>query len=193
MGRLSKLGKSFGGGLLGAQFGGLLENIGDGFKGAEEGYGKGIESQERMFNIARGDLAPYREFGAGALPRLNALSEDPSQITQTPGYQFRLNQGLDTLQNSAAARGGLLSGNALRAITDYGQNYASDEYQKEFARRFGLANMGLGAAGGSANLAGTFGKSIADLYGAQGQAKTDRYGNLLDFGAGIFGSLAGMG
>ncbi len=67
----------------------------------------------------------------------------------SPDYQFRLNEGLKSVQNSAAARGGLFSGNALRGITDYASGLASGEYNdfvgrqenkrgQEFTRRLGL-------------------------------------------------------
>jgi hypothetical protein len=54
-----------------------------------------------------------------------------------PGYQFRLNQGEQALQNSAAARGDLLSGNTLAAAQQYGQDYASNEYSNVYNRALG--------------------------------------------------------
>jgi hypothetical protein len=51
-----------------------------------------------------------------------------------PGYDFRLAQGMKALQGSAAASGGLLSGPTLKAITDYSQGAASQEYQNAFNR-----------------------------------------------------------
>jgi hypothetical protein len=51
-----------------------------------------------------------------------------------PGYQFRLNQGTQALDNSAAARGDLLSGNTLQGVTQFGQDYASNEYGNVYNR-----------------------------------------------------------
>jgi len=51
-----------------------------------------------------------------------------------PGYQFRLNQGMDALQNSAAARGDLLSGNFAQGAEQLGQDYASNEYGNVYNR-----------------------------------------------------------
>jgi hypothetical protein len=51
-----------------------------------------------------------------------------------PGYAFRLNEGMKGLNASAAARGGLISGNALRAATQYGQDMGSQEYQNAYNR-----------------------------------------------------------
>lgn len=57
-----------------------------------------------------------------------------ADFQQDPGYQFRMNQGTEAIQNSAAARGGLFSGNTGRALAEYGQNFASNEYQNAYNR-----------------------------------------------------------
>jgi hypothetical protein len=59
---------------------------------------------------------------------------DMNAFTQDPGYGFRLKQGQKALDASAAARGGLISGNALRAATAFGQDMGSQEYQNAFNR-----------------------------------------------------------
>ena len=51
-----------------------------------------------------------------------------------PGYAFRLSEGMKGMNATAAARGGLLSGNALRAGQEYGQQLGSQEYQNAFNR-----------------------------------------------------------
>jgi len=51
-----------------------------------------------------------------------------------PGYAFRLSEGVKALDRSAAARGGLLGGNQLRGVTQFGQDYASGEFQNAFNR-----------------------------------------------------------
>ena len=51
-----------------------------------------------------------------------------------PGYNFRLGEGIKALDRSAAARGRLLSGNQLKAITQYGQDFASNEFGNVFNR-----------------------------------------------------------
>lgn len=51
-----------------------------------------------------------------------------------PGYAFRLGEGVKALDRSAAARGGLLGGNQLRGVTQFGQDYGSQEYQNAFNR-----------------------------------------------------------
>jgi hypothetical protein len=51
-----------------------------------------------------------------------------------PGYKFRLRQGLKALDRTASARGGLLSGGALKAAEGYGQELGSQEYGNAFNR-----------------------------------------------------------
>ncbi len=51
-----------------------------------------------------------------------------------PGYEFRKGEALKALERSGAARGGALSGGALKAITEYSQNAAADEYQNAYNR-----------------------------------------------------------
>lgn len=75
--------------------------------------------------------------GFGSL--LSPFSEQfqaPTNVTEQndPGYQFRLQTGLDQMTNSAAARGGLLSGGTAKAMQDYAQNSASNEYGNVYNR-----------------------------------------------------------
>lgn len=56
------------------------------------------------------------------------------QARQTPGYQFLLDQGTQALQNSAAAKGDLLSGNTMAGMTQYGQGLADTTYNETYNR-----------------------------------------------------------
>lgn len=53
---------------------------------------------------------------------------------QDPGYAFRMSEGLKALDRQAAARGGLISGAALKGAQRFGQNEASQEYMNAFNR-----------------------------------------------------------
>ena len=76
--------------------------------------------------------------GAGAAPTLNApaafKAPDANAMTLDPGYQFRLKQGQQALENSASARGTLRGGAQLKALVDYQQGAASQEYGNAYAR-----------------------------------------------------------
>jgi hypothetical protein len=53
---------------------------------------------------------------------------------QDPGYAFRMSEGLKALDRQAAARGGLISGAALKGAQRYGQEAASQEFTNAFNR-----------------------------------------------------------
>lgn len=91
--------------------------------------------QERLDNRAYADSAPYRAAGVTAL---NKLAGSPdftgANLANEPGYQFGLAEGNRAITNSAAARGGLLSGAALKASTKYAQDYAGTKFNEAYAR-----------------------------------------------------------
>lgn len=68
--------------------------------------------------------------GYGSLTKQFSLAD----FNADPGYQFRMDQGLKGVQSSAAARGGLLNGGTLKALTQYGQDFASNEYGNAYNR-----------------------------------------------------------
>ncbi len=53
---------------------------------------------------------------------------------QDPGYAFRMSEGLKALDRQAAARGGLISGAALKGAQRFGQEAASEEFTNAFNR-----------------------------------------------------------
>ncbi|REF72388.1 hypothetical protein [Paracoccus versutus] len=71
-------------------------------------------------------------------------------FTATPGYEFRLQSGNESINALAGARGGLNSGATLKALADYNQNIASEEYGNYLNRLAGLTDMGASAASGQA-------------------------------------------
>jgi hypothetical protein len=79
---------------------------------------------------------PFSYAPAPTIPNFTAPTID--QVMQDPSYQFRLDQGLNTLQNSAAAKGVFNDSGTAKAILDYGQNAASQEYGNIFNRDLGV-------------------------------------------------------
>ena len=86
---------------------------------------------------------------SGYQNQLKNLLSNPSSITQTPGYQFALDQGNQAINRSAAAKGMLNSGNVLAELSKYGQGMASQGYQQQLnnlqslmqgAQNFGLSS-----------------------------------------------------
>lgn len=121
---------------------------------------KASETEKSMFEQTRQDQMPWMKAGEAGLNQYAAMlglnrgtdgafAFDPAtaaRATETmradPSYQFRLGEGRKIIENSAAARGGLLSGNTARALTDYGQNAASEEWGNILNRYASLAGVG---------------------------------------------------
>jgi len=120
---------------------------------------------------------------------------------QDPGYAFRLSEGQKAIERSAAARGGLQSGSALKAAARFGQDLGSQEYQSAFNRyQINRANqlnplqslMGAGqsAANTLTSAAGQQGQNQAqNIYGA-GQARASGY---IGSSNALAGALQGIG
>jgi hypothetical protein len=107
---------------------------------------------------------------------------------QDPGYAFRLKEGLKAVDAQAAARGGLISGAALKASQRFGQDMASQEYQNAFNRYQttrqntlspyqSLQGVGFNAASGLANAAGNYGQSSIGALGGYGTTAQNALGN----------------
>lgn len=154
---------------------------------------------QKQFEQTRQDQMPWMDAGKKALGGLDQmLYGDPSEFMTDPSYQFRKQQGMDGIESSAAASGGLLSGAALKSLNGYNSNLASQEYSNAFNRLSGVAGTGQTTA---TNL-GQFGaqnamnQGNAAINGANAQAngligaanaKQQGMGNLLGLGAKAMG------
>ena len=152
---------------------------------------QGIDAQQRMYEQTRADQEPWRQAGMTALNQLVPLATNyqkfgMDQFQQDPGYQFRLNEGLKALDRQAAARGGLISGNAMKAASRYGQDYASNEYTNAFNRYQternaqlnplqSLAGVGQSATNYLGNAAQNMGQAQAQGAQAIGSARASGY------------------
>ena len=119
---------------------------------------------------------PFYDVGVNALPELVAASKytpfTMDKFQADPGYAFRLSEGQKQLDRSAAARGGLISGGALKAATKYGQEMGSQEYmnafnryQTERAARLNPLQSLTGMGQTTANTLGTSGQQMASNVG----------------------------
>lgn len=96
----------------------------------------GVAPQQSSFMKAQDNTAyAASQQPAAFVERPNTSRTDAiTNLKDTPGYQFRLDQGLQGVERSAAARGGLFSGATLKGLDEYAQDYASNEYAKEYDR-----------------------------------------------------------
>ena len=169
--------------------------------------------QKDMYDQTRADLMPYADAGKTSLDQLMGQMGPDGYFSQTytgqdiysdPSYQFRLQQGQDAIQSSAAARGGLLSGATLKALQGYGQDMASQEYQNaynrfnadqtnQYNRLSNLVGVGQNAAAQQGNYGAQTAQAVANntMAGANAQAAGQiAAGNRT---ANNFGALLGVG
>ena len=103
-----------------------------------------------------------------------------------PGYQFRLQQGQQALERSAAAKGDLLGGATGKALGEFGQNYASNEYNnvynralQQYQQQYNIfSNNQANAFNRLADVAGIGQTTAGQLNAAGGQA-AGNVGNIL--------------
>jgi len=141
---------------------------------------------------------PWYNAGANQLQNLNAGLDAGAYNTPTgnfqfgadqmradPGYQFRQQEGMNAIENSAAKRGSLFSGATMKALAKYGSNLASQEYgaaynrnrgqftedrqfnatenQNRYNRGYNLAALGQGSANTLTNLAYNTGSGLSNI------------------------------
>lgn len=138
----------------------------------------------------------------GNLPATQAPAKTPEQLQQeafarfrsTPGYQFGLDTGRLQLESSAAARGGLYSGAALKALQQYGNDYADQQgYTPYMNRLASLAGMGQTANAQNAQM----GMNYANQAGANlvnaGNARASGLQNSANAWSNGIGNVVGIG
>jgi len=165
------------------------------------GYGQAISGYQ-----------PYTQAGAAGLGTLSQMLQPGGQLArgwtgtftaptleqaqQTPGYQFTAQQGMQAIQNAAAARGTLMNAGTLKQLAGYTTGLANQTYndvynrqmnsyltnyntlqqgqQNLYNRYMGMTGLGLQAQGNVGQLQAGLGSNIANTMmqgvGAQNQA-----------------------
>jgi hypothetical protein len=187
LGLLGTAAGAFFGGPVGASIGGALGGAFDQSNAASDAAAatqnatnQATQLQREMWQAQQAQQKPWLEAGQTALNALTPLATNyqkfgMDQFQQDPGYAFRLSEGQKALERSAAARGGLISGNALKAMQRYGQEMGSQEYQNAFNRYQTERNAQLNPL---QSLAGV-GQSSANTLGQAGQQYGQYVGNAL--------------
>lgn len=132
------------------------KNLNRGFQGLQKDYGKALDTIGTGAETATGYLQPYADAAAPAAGMYsdalglngaggNARAVGAFQVG--PGYQFAMNQGLDSLDRRAASRGMLASGNNSIDTINYSQGLANQEYGGWLDRLNGQQQFGAGVAG----------------------------------------------
>ena len=135
-----------------------------------------------------------------------------AEFNADPGYAFRLSEGQKALERQAAARGGLISGSALKAAQRYGQDMGTQDYGRALQDFYGRQDVARNTNAGVVGFAPTASNAMTNLgtnYGnaastnltdqgntsanamlASERARQSAYGNIgKAFGSGCFDSL----
>lgn len=115
------------------------------------------------------------------------------------GYQFRLGEGNRAITNNKAVSGLLNSGSALKDLTRFGQDFASNEFGNYLGQLTGQQGVGLSAASAQAGVANNFSAQVqgnnstnATNQGNAAIAKANGTVNAVQGVLGTAGYLAGM-
>jgi hypothetical protein len=133
---------------------------------------RATQLQEQMFNKQLELQQPWQEAGVNALAK---MQKGVVSDYMDPSYQFRLGEGMKALDRQAAARGGLISGGALKAAQRYGQDYASQEFGNAYNRLASMAGLGQTATGAMGNAAGNYGVNQGQNYMGAANARASGY------------------
>lgn len=171
---------SFIGGILGG---------GSAKKGAERGMqaqvdalNRGIDLQQDQFDQTRQDFMPWRKRGKEALGDLGILlglsghrKQDAAieALRASPFYQQLYGSGEEAILANASATGGIRGGNTQGFLADFGADTLMKTIEHQLANLGGLAGMGMGATESVANFGARATDNITNLYGKQGDARSD--------------------
>lgn len=154
---------------------------------------KAYDFQTGVYDTTQTNLNPYISGGKSALSGLeaflglgdttgtgqggNALSSYKA-FQQTPYYTFPLQQGTQTMEQSAAAKGLDLTGGQLAGLNKYGQNYASSNFSQYISALSGLANLGQSSSVNLGQQGNTAASNVSNIQSGVASAE----------GSGIIGS-----
>lgn len=132
-----------------------------------------------------------------ALPSDGTPTEGSMTATlrQTPGYEWLVDESRRAIENSAAARGELLSGAAVNAVNERTLGLADQTYQRSLDNAFRLSGIGTNGVAGIQNAGTNYGIGAGNAFGQIGQAQANGAiggANAFNSGlAGVTGSIAG--
>lgn len=175
-----------------------------------------------QYNQNSTNLAPWMIGGARSFDTVNRLTGnfeggDPmtaeltrkfqptmEELAKTPGYQFTLDQGLKSTQNSYASKGLGSSGAAMKGAADYASGLASNTYQQQFQNYWnqnksiydmltGQSTAGLQAAGMLASSGNTLAQGQSNNLVGAGNAQAAAYNSMGSAAGNAFNGIGNYG
>lgn len=95
----------------------------------------------------------------------------------SPGYQFRLDEGVKAAEHSAAARGLLGSGGTVKAIQRYGEGLASSEYENYANALRSMAGIGQTSTQATSQAGQAAANGMSQAFTNAGNARASSYAN----------------
>lgn len=174
------------------------------------GTQEAIDTEWEMFQQSREDFAPWREAGVSALGQLEeAIAAGPGEFVfdpeTEPGFKFGFEEFVrKPYLQAQSAKGKRLSGETLKGLTGFAEDYAETRYQSKYQNFLNnyyrslnplqsMAGVGQTAVGQQAVLGGQTASAVAGLQaqGAQTQAQSAlQLGNIA---TGASAGVAGVG
>lgn len=169
--------------------------------GGGNGTGLGNVAGGNYWGSFNGSGSVSDWFSQNGTPEFNAFTEQytaptvPQGMTDTwdqtfkkpttedmyadPGYDARMKEGMKALQRSAAAKGTLLTGGTAKALQEYGQDYASNEYDKVFGRDLASYGTNYGTFANektrqAANYGDTYNRSMQEYLNKYNMDRTNQ-------------------
>lgn len=148
---------------------------------------------------------PGGQFGIPATPGTPAIPGQTSQqaasaafdqFRGSTGYQFRLGEGNRGVNSAYAGAGTIKSGDAMRGISEFNQNFASNEFGNYMGYLGNQQGVGLAGASALAGVAQNYGNNVQANNNSAGTAAANAalsrgqnsFGNTLGLlGGGLFG------
>lgn len=189
----------------GAAIGGaVISSMGSKSAGSQQSAGQqqAAAQQLAMFQVQEANQKPYLQAGETALNEVmgglglpggtnnsttkgqftHQFDANDLQSNLAPNYQFQLGQGLNSTANLMNLNSGAFSGNTLKAINDYSQNYAGGAYQQAFqnyntnqqnvfSRLSSVAGMGQATSANQAQVSANYAQSIGSNIAGAGASQ----------------------
>jgi len=178
------LGASLGGATEEATGGGAAGAAREAAQTANAAAERDLALRTRMYEEGVARQQPFYQAGVNALPSYVSGIQEGGELvrgfnmgdfTADPGYGFRLSEGQKALDRQAAARGGLISGGALKAAQRFGQEMGSQEFGNAYNRFRDTQGLRRNALAGVAG----YGPTAASSINAAGQNYAAGAGNTM--------------
>lgn len=147
----------------------------------QAGIGAAENTVRDTYNQNSPYYQPFIQNGTAANNQATQMAQNgftQTQFQQSPAYQFNMQQGLQAISNAQSVRGGALSGGAMKAMNNYGQQQASNEFQNAYGRYANninqlnqIGNQGLQATQGLGQLGANYSSAMGNLQTGMGNSQ----------------------